>query len=239
MPDLGQIIDGWWGGAYQTPGLSGIVASAANIAIGVNPAFTATDFLAIYPKFGGSQFTVITATGTLAASSPTVTGIPTTGLAVGQLIAGSGIPGGTTIAALGANTVTLSQNATASGAQTLTVWPALLVPLVVLNLYIALASASLNQAKWQDAWQTGMALYVAHFATLWLQSEGDPVSAAGQAAANGLSRGIVVSKSVGDVSISTQPYPGYEDWGAFQQTVYGQQLISLAKVIGWGPVYLW
>lgn len=238
MPDLEQIIDGWWGGAYQTPGMSGIVASAANIVVGVNSAFTATDFLAIYPKFGGQAITV---TGALTASSATVTGISGPGLAVGQPIAGNGIPGGATIAALDstASTVTLSQNATASGSQALTAWPAMLVPLIVLDLYIALASASLNQARWQAAWQTGMALYVAHFATLWLQSEGDPVSTAGQAAATGLAQGIIVSKSVGDVSVSMQPYQGFEAWGAFQQTVYGQQLISLAKVVGWGPVYVW
>lgn len=182
----------------------------------------------------------MTVTGTLTTGSTTVTAVSSTaGLALGQLITADGIPNGTTITAIASTTLTLSAKSTASGAQALTVWTAMLVPLQVLNLYISLASASLASSRWQDAWVTGMAFYVAHFATLWLQSEGDPISTAGRAAISGLSRGIVVSKSVGDVSVGMQVQQGYESWGAFALTTYGQQLISLARIIGWGSMYVW
>ena len=69
-------------------------------------------------------------TGTLTAGSATITGLidthsnasDTIGLAVGELITGTGIPAGTTIKSINssASTITLSKNATASGSQTLT-----------------------------------------------------------------------------------------------------------------------
>ena len=68
-------------------------------------------------------------TGTLTAGSATVTGLidthsnasDTIGLAVGEVITGTGIPAGTTIKSINssASTITLSNNATASGSQTL------------------------------------------------------------------------------------------------------------------------
>ncbi len=69
-----------------------------------------------------------TQTGTLTSGSPTVTGLPdTTQLAVGMGVSGTGIAGGTTIQSVDSGTqITLSANATASGAQSLTlVVPAL------------------------------------------------------------------------------------------------------------------
>ena len=61
--------------------------------------------------------------GTLTIGSPSVTGITsTTGLVVGQTIAGTGVPTGTTILAINSATaITLSANATVNGAQYLTV----------------------------------------------------------------------------------------------------------------------
>jgi flagellin-like hook-associated protein FlgL len=47
--------------------------------------------------------------------SATVTVANTTGISVGQTVSGSGIPAGTTVVSISGNTVTLSNNATASG----------------------------------------------------------------------------------------------------------------------------
>jgi hypothetical protein len=60
-------------------------------------------------------------TGTLTIGSPSVTGISnTTGLVAGETIVGTGIPDGTTIMTVSANTITLSANATVNGPQSLT-----------------------------------------------------------------------------------------------------------------------
>ena len=112
------------------------------------------------------------------------------------------------------------------------------VPNVVLQAYITLASASLVQARWLEQWPIAMALFVAHFATLYAKSDGNPLSTVGQIAAQGISTGIQVGKSVGDVSVNYQPVTGLEDWGSWNLTSYGQQLATMAKIVGAGPMLL-
>ncbi len=86
------------------------------------------------PWFGpnGVLYTPSTVSqGTLTAGSAAVTGLASTqGLSVGENVAGTGIPAGTTIAAInGATSITLSANATAGGSQSLTfTGPANVVP---------------------------------------------------------------------------------------------------------------
>jgi hypothetical protein len=65
----------------------------------------------------------VTPAGTLASGSPIVTGLPsTTGLAVGMPVSGTGITAGTTVLSVDSGTqIHLSANATAGGAQTLTI----------------------------------------------------------------------------------------------------------------------
>jgi hypothetical protein len=60
-----------------------------------------------------------------------------------------------------------------------------------------------------------------------------------QIAAQGLAGGIQTSKGVGDVSVSYQPLSSLEDFGQWQLTKYGQQLSTMAKVIGSGPAFIW
>lgn len=60
-----------------------------------------------------------------------------------------------------------------------------------------------------------------------------------QIAAQGLAGGIQTSKSVGDVSVSYQVLTALEDWGAWNLTSYGQQLATMARVIGSGPMVIW
>lgn len=60
-----------------------------------------------------------------------------------------------------------------------------------------------------------------------------------QIAAQGLAGGIQTSKSVGDVSVSYQPLTALEDWGQWNLTTYGQQLATMARVIGSGPMVVW
>lgn len=60
-----------------------------------------------------------------------------------------------------------------------------------------------------------------------------------QIAAQGLAGGIQTSKSVGDVSVSYQVLTALESWGAWNLTSYGQQLVTMARVIGSGPMVIW
>jgi hypothetical protein len=95
------------------------------------------------------------------------------------------------------------------------------------------------QARWLDTWAYGVALYCAHFATLYLRSEGNCSSTCGQAAAAGLKQGITVGVSAGGVSQTLQPTPGLDDWSAWNMTVYGTQLATFAKSVGAGSLWVY
>src|SRR6185436_3419448 len=73
---------------------------------------------------GTANFATTPFTGTTTNGSASVTVTSTTGLVVGQNVAGPGIPAGTTILSIVGTTVTLSQNATANATVTLTATPA-------------------------------------------------------------------------------------------------------------------
>jgi hypothetical protein len=113
---------------------------------------------------------------------------------------------------------------------------------VVRKAWIKMAMNCLQYDRWNDLWEMGMGLYIAHFLTLYLQSS-TPEGASTQQIINaGLSRGIATSKSVADMSV------GYDfgsvasesaGWGTFSQTVYGQQFVQLAKVAAMGGMTIW
>ncbi|MBK5218890.1 MAG: hypothetical protein JJE35_03765 [Thermoleophilia bacterium] len=99
-----------------------ISANATAIATGVPVAATAPASATL--TAGSNSVTVVTSatgTGNLTSGNKNVTGVSTsTGtFVVGQPISGTGIPAGATIAKVGAGTLELSVNATASGVQSL------------------------------------------------------------------------------------------------------------------------
>ncbi len=235
FPNYNQWLSQAWGWSDE---LVGSLSAASNIVVGSNPPYTANDLIAFYPKFGGTPLVL---KGDIASGSNSISNIPNTGgAAVGQLVAGSGIPKGATITAVADTTLTLSVPATAVATQAdVSVFNAMLVPLPVINAYITLASACLVQPRWCDMWPLAMGLYAAHFLTLWLRSDGSPQTTPGQAAMAGLARGITISKTAGSVSQSIQPIQGLEDWGSWTQTEYGVQLIGFFRAIGSGPMLVW
>jgi len=235
-PNFTALLDQIWAWPVDSLGALPALSAAQNIALGTNPPYTVQDFLAFYPKFGGVTLQT-SATTTL--DSADVTVVNAAGLAVGNPVSGIGIPDGASIKSIAGTVVTLTAPATASGTVIIAVWNLPLIPISVLNAYIYLASASLVQARWQEQWKMAMALFVAHYATLYAKSDGDANSTVGQAASQGLSSGIQVAKSVGDVSVTYQPIQGLENWGAWNLTSYGQALATLAKVVGAGPMLLW
>jgi hypothetical protein len=182
---------------------------------------------------------------TTVSGSNTVTISDVSNIAVGNPVAGPGIPNGAYISAIAGNVLTLMvgivpAKATASATNIpFTIWNATKVPVPAINAYIYLATSSLVQARWQEMWTMAIALYVAHFATLYAKSAANPGATTSQIAAQGLAFGIVASKSVHDVSISYSPVQGLEDWGAFNLTSFGQQLATFARVIGSGPCLIY
>jgi hypothetical protein len=114
------------------------------------------------------------------------------------------------------------------------------IPDAVLQAYVALASASLSKERWNDLWDVGMSFFIAHFATLYLQAKAAAGSTAAQVAKAGQAKGILVSKSAGDVSGSYQTVvSGWEEWGAWNLTLFGQQLMTMASLVGLGGMYIY
>jgi hypothetical protein len=116
-----------------------------------------------------------------------------------------------------------------------------IIPEAVLNMYVTLAGSCIQQARWLDAWQFGMCLFIAHYCTLYLMSKTTAGTAQGVANA-GLVIGVAISKSAGDVSVSRQILDyssSFMEWGAFNLTLFGQQLIQIAELVGMGGMVVW
>lgn len=186
----------------------------------------------------------------------TVAGIA--GIIVGKPISGPGIPANTTVLQAIGNTVTMSNNATASGANvavqiganpamtlslpttevgtvSLNIFTTPMIPAIVMKAFIFLASSQVQSERWQELWQFAMGLFIAHNCELFIKAyAGGPGSSMARVAEAGLALGVKTSKSAGDVSSGMTALPGLEDWGSYQLTIYGQQFATYAKAIGSG-----
>jgi len=249
FPNYNLFLDTVWG--WSTEFGSSLLAGASNVVVGTNPPYSITDFLAVYPKFGGAQLAV---QGAITVGSAVVTGIQTTaGILPGQPVAPVTVQGGTLVAGNfpdgtlvlsvdSATQITLSQPATTNTIPVIGIYTQPFVPFTVIALFINLASASLVQARWQEWWPMGMAWFIAHFCTLWMRTDGSPTTSAGQAVSQGLARGIMISKSAGGVSASMLPVTqggGLEGWGSWQETEYGVQFATIARMMGAGPLWVY
>lgn len=112
---------------------------------------------------------------------------------------------------------------------------------IPLESLITLASGMLTYDKWRDKWRYAMGLATAHFAILQLSAGQNPAGTIEGLISAGKSTGIAASKSVGDVSVSYDlgANDSLKEWGSFTNTVYGQQLITLARIVGVGGSFLW
>jgi hypothetical protein len=222
--DLQTLTLTWFGNA------NGLVFSG-------NPPYSVTDFASIYPKFLGPQTAV---TGTATTSSSEFTGISTNlipSLAIGQLISSSAFPKDTLITAVGSSSITLSNPASVS-ATSIVVYTAPFVPILVILNYIFLASVSILQARYHGMWYQCMSWFIAHYCTLYMRTESGPNETASEVAASGLTKGMLVHRAAGDVSATSQIVQGYEQWGAWQETEYGVQLMTVARGIACGPIFV-
>lgn len=112
----------------------------------------------------------------------------------------------------------------------------------VLNQFIAMATACVKITRWYDSWEYGMALFVAHFVTLYLQTMTGDNPTASQVIGAAQAKGLQTSKSVGDVSVSYDFSHIAEDlkgWAAWTTTEYGLQFATMAKMLGKGGMYVY
>ena len=115
-----------------------------------------------------------------------------------------------------------------------------LLPSSILTQFIDSANASVLPSRWGEMWRYAAGLYVAHFATLYLQTYSDG-STSQAAAAAGQQAGLVSSASMGDTSVSydnSAAAAGTEKWGAWNLTKYGTQLATMARTIGMAGTYV-
>lgn len=108
-----------------------------------------------------------------------------------------------------------------------------LVPTFMLQDIINLAHASLQFSVYREAWLICMGLFVAHFATLYLQTMNDPLA--------GDTAGLVASKSVDSVSVSydnSAITADLQGFGEFKATTFGLQLATYAKMMTTGGLYV-
>lgn len=114
------------------------------------------------------------------------------------------------------------------------------VPDAIIQSFICLACANINKKRWHRSWRFGMALFVAHFLTLYVKTcgtEDEPLTNL----ASGNVRGIQTSKSVDGVSISydvSAVLSELDGWGSYKLTEYGIQLLTMARLLGKGGMYV-
>ena len=110
------------------------------------------------------------------------------------------------------------------------------IPNEVFNLFKAMADKAIKHKRYRGQWEYIMGLYIAHYLTLYLQTQNGTPGA--QAALQGaMPKGVAQSKSVDGLSISYDFMDLGNDlagYGTYKLTAYGQQLATLTKIYGTG-----
>lgn len=113
------------------------------------------------------------------------------------------------------------------------------IPLPFFNVILAMANASIKESRYHSAWKYMMCLYMAHYFTLFLQTQaGEPGAAS--ALSGALPTGVAASKSVKDLSISYTFFgleSDFNGYGTWKLTKYGQQLVTMAKMYGFAGMW--
>lgn len=112
------------------------------------------------------------------------------------------------------------------------------VPAAFLLMTLERAHASIQEARWFSNRKFAICLFVAHFCTMYLKSKvSDGVTDPAAIASKGENKGAATSKSVGSVSVSYGNSEGVSDllgFGSLKDTIYGQQLATMAMNAGIG-----
>ena len=117
-----------------------------------------------------------------------------------------------------------------------------LIPEAVEASFLQLANACVSQDRYGAMWNVAIALFMAHFLTLWLQSFREPGTPADEVMAAAQAQGVVTSESADGLSYSMDTSMISQDlagWGAFKLTTFGVQFASMAKLVGKGGMYIY
>jgi len=116
------------------------------------------------------------------------------------------------------------------------------VPEVMIKAWVNMAQSSIHKARYHDAWEICMGLYIAHWLTLYLQTAAKADDTVQKKITAGLAKGLQSSKSAGDISVSYDFGSINEDfagWGTYKLTAYGQQFVTLARMYAVGGMAVW
>lgn len=112
----------------------------------------------------------------------------------------------------------------------------------IIQMYIDFANSCIDSKRYGTAWKLAMNYFTAHFCAIHMQGSLDIDSTAGQVLGAAQAKGLISSKSAGDVSISYDFGTIMEDlngWAQWKLTSYGVQFASLGKMMGKGIVAIW
>lgn len=115
------------------------------------------------------------------------------------------------------------------------------LPSAVINMYVNMAKESILESRWFSKHKIALGLYVAHHLTMWAETSSETPLTAAELAAKGESKGSVMSKSMDGLSVSYGQSAGEGDlvgWGTWKNTLFGQQLVTLARSVGRGGMYV-
>lgn len=118
----------------------------------------------------------------------------------------------------------------------------LIVPDVILEGWIKLANAAISYKRYREYWEMAMGLFIAHWLTLYLQGAADPNDPVAKIVNAGISKGVQTSKSAGDLSVSydfSVVSNDFDGWGTYKYTTYGQQFITIARLVSMGGMCVW
>ena len=116
-----------------------------------------------------------------------------------------------------------------------------LIPDGILQTFLHQANDSVLPSRWGSLWRYAAGLYTAHFAAMYLATYSLGSASAAAAAAKAQAAGNVKSAAMGDTSVSydnNAVTAGTEKWGTWNATRYGQQLVTLARLVGMGGMYV-
>ena len=116
-----------------------------------------------------------------------------------------------------------------------------LLPEGILNMFLTQANDSVLPSRWGSMWRYAAGLYLAHFSTMYLKTYAPASSGTAQVVAKAQPAGVIKSTTMGDTSVSYDNSAvtiGTEKWGSWNATQYGQQLVTLARLVGMGGMYV-
>lgn len=116
-----------------------------------------------------------------------------------------------------------------------------LVPEAMLQLFVDNANKSILPSRYCEMWRYAAGLFTAHHCSLYLKTYSDGSASSMRAAATSQQTGLIKEAEMGDTKVSydnTAITAATEKWGSWNATQYGQQLITMARMIGMGGMYV-